>query len=141
MRFDFCRPSRQLFGASNKADLISLRAGVSDAYMRISDRCLLQLGFYRVWPLLIMAFHLHFDQRAMRAVPLQLFLLVDVRLVLGRITLYSKHQKVPNSADGNQTASIRHRAGPTHPDVEQFCKPNVVAVSRRGVFVRGWRQI
>ena len=53
--------------------------------VRIGDGRLLQIDLDRVRPLLIVALHLHLDPRAVRTVPLQLLLLVDVRLVPGGI--------------------------------------------------------
>ena len=64
---------------------VALRVLVGDGQMRIGDGRLLQIDFDRVRPLLIVAFHLHLDPRAVRTVPFQLFLPVDVRLVLGGI--------------------------------------------------------
>ena len=82
---DFCRSGRELPGAAGETDLFALRVLVGDCQVRIGDGRLLQINLDRVRPLLIVALHLHLDPRAVRTVPLQPFLAVDVRLVLGGV--------------------------------------------------------
>src|ERR1035437_10051994 len=88
MRFDFSRPRWKLLNATGETELFSLRVLVGDRQMRIGDGGLLQIDFNRMRPLLIVALHLHLDARPVRTIPLQPFLPVDVRLVLGGIDRY-----------------------------------------------------
>jgi hypothetical protein len=85
MRLYLCRSDRKLPDAAGEADLFSLRILVGNGEVRIGDRRLLQINLDRVRSLLIMALHLDLDLRAMRTVPFQPLLSVDVRLVLGGI--------------------------------------------------------
>ena len=85
MRLYFRRPRRKLFGATGKTSLLSLRVLIGNGQMRIGDGGLLPIDFNRVRPFLIMALHLHLDPRAMRTIPFQPSLPVDIRLVLGSV--------------------------------------------------------
>lgn len=82
MRLDFPGSGRKLVDAALEADLFTIGGLEDEGGMGIGDGRLLQIDLDRVWPLLIKAFHLNRDSRAMRAVPFQLFLLVDIRPVL-----------------------------------------------------------
>ena len=79
------RSGWELPGAAGEMQLLAVRVLVGDGEVRIGYGGLLQIDLDRVRPLLIVALHLHLDARAVRTVPLQPLLPVDVRLVPGGI--------------------------------------------------------
>src|SRR5512138_237142 len=85
MGFYLNRSRWELVGAADEMQLLAVRVLIGDGEVRIRDGGLLQIDLDRVRSLLIVALHLYLDARAMRTVPLQLCLPVDVRLVPGGI--------------------------------------------------------
>ena len=84
MRLDLLRPRGKRLGAAGEADF-SARRLADNGDMRIGNGGLLQISVRRVRFFLVVALHLYFDARAVRAVPLQPSLLVDVGPVPGDV--------------------------------------------------------